>query len=67
MTWLPIETAPKDGTWILVYERMQIGHRDEDVSLVQWKDGEWRFHGGSDLSDELITHWTPFKRPAGRL
>jgi hypothetical protein len=42
--WQPIETAPKDGTWVLVYDpsiikpshRVQVAHYDADAAL--WMD-----------------------------
>ena len=37
-TWQPIETAPKDGTSILVYEPYE--NSSEHIYIVQWRS--WR-------------------------
>lgn len=36
--WLPIETAPKDGTWILVYEPTEDA---PSCHVVRWGTPEW--------------------------
>jgi hypothetical protein len=60
VTWLPIETAPKDGSWILA--------ADEDwQAVVRWADaGDPCENGGwwcIDYTDEIgftrPTHWKP--------
>jgi hypothetical protein len=74
--WLPIETAPKDGTSILVY------HPDHGWDVAQWQDGEesapddprpdagWMgfhtFPGCADFGFEahaVPTHWKPLDTP----
>ena len=75
--WQPIETAPKDGSTILIYG-------DNEVSVVFWEVrrtlGAWRCTGYGDLAFEddgspysppsrLIpqnpTHWMPLPVPPG--
>ena len=59
--WQPIETAPKDGTRVLVVER-------GTVSIADWFDGNgwepgacwWATDSGS-LRD--VTHWMPLPEP----
>lgn len=59
--WQPIETAPKDGTWILVY-----AHPDMAVAFAD-PDNEyaWTLDDGHDFRPCLRrhlanpTHWMP--------
>lgn len=65
MEWQPIETAPKDGTHILLYS-------DQDVLEGYWCDGRKRFIetgycfvGCGCCADSLTppTHWMPLPPP----
>lgn len=52
--WQPIETAPKDGTLIL----LAIPQGVVAASWQEWAPGEWWF--GSDIVDyDDATHWMP--------
>ena len=64
MTWQPIETAPRDGVSILVYD-------DMDYFVVQW-DGKGWWNGLYDIeffepvyiTDTIEpTHWQPLPPP----
>lgn len=71
MTWKPIETAPKDGTDVLLWEKWS------DAPIVGWyhnRNGKWYAnteHYNTDgnacvidnLSQELITHWQHLPEP----
>jgi hypothetical protein len=68
--WQPIETAPKDGTTILVWPPTWIGC----ISCAKWSEDQhanrprpfWsRFdsHRDSDSRSKPPTHWAPL--PAG--
>lgn len=68
--WKPIETAPKDGTWILVFEPSDY---QPCVHVVRWGVPEW---SGGDLTWVTValgpnpdtyepdaTHWMPLPEP----
>jgi hypothetical protein len=78
MEWKPIETAPKDGTWILVYGE---GTEDEgekrSVAVAQYTnylncettDWHWQFawyDGGYYGKFENPTHWMPLPEPPNK-
>jgi hypothetical protein len=49
--WRPIETAPKDGTLILL---AKAGDPDWALRCRRWQDTHWRGHDAEDA-----THWMP--------
>ena len=58
MDWQPIETAPKDGTWVLLSDGQTIWYGqygwDEEGDAVFFADGP----GIRDC-----THWMPLPEP----
>ncbi len=80
MEWQPIETAPKDGTKVLVYVRgdslyptaasyksaayFEKEYGDPDYMEEGWY---WAFGYPSDFHEEVIepTHWMPLPPPPG--
>jgi len=66
--WQPIDSAPKDGTWILIWE--QYG---ENPFVGYWGSGRWNAshehvdaEGGWDgavvvdaITQDLVSHWMP--------
>lgn len=56
--WQPIETAPKDGTDILLYEDFE-----PDVCRGSFLGGEWCRNSCKPFWREP-THWMPIKPPA---
>jgi hypothetical protein len=59
MNWQPIETAPKDGTDILLWD-------GEDVISCRWLDGAWVDSWGLmkyETPSEPATHWMPWPEP----
>ena len=70
--WQPIETAPKDGTFILAWvehpHRRFNSHRPDDYNGVvsaKWIDhngGGWTWHGISGT----VTRWQPLPEPPTR-
>jgi len=63
--WQPIETAPKDGTEILVYgiATGELGgvHEEPEVWKVSWFFKDWSLCGGEGYSVwvDSPTHWMP--------
>ena len=59
--WQKIETAPKDGTPILVTTP---GSLDMDVVVfADWRDrGGW-FNGDTTFEPDEFTHWMPLPEP----
>jgi len=73
--WQPIETAPKDGSWFIVYcPDSPMSWQPYELSCWIIVEGEqYANHPGyfcmTDVSDELdiegygITHWMPMPAP----
>lgn len=59
--WQPIETAPKDGTTILIAHERAVfdGYWSEPGN--GWVDGDEALSG--DLITYLVTHWRPLPAP----
>ena len=59
--WQPIETAPKDGTAMLVWAGMR-DWLDNPVPSVAWYS---RLHGwvGHFASGDMPSHWQPLPAP----
>jgi len=66
--WRPIETAPKDGTWVLVWD-IQSEYQDpkweSNPHIAAWRDGRFRIQ--VDGQSTYPTHWMslPFPPSAG--
>lgn len=59
MAWMPIETAPKDGTVVLLWHRNWTGPESGCFYGVQG----WGIQGGIYLLQP--THWQPLTSPPG--
>jgi hypothetical protein len=53
--WQPIETAPKDGTWLLLLMS------DSSVPVVGSFWGRWYY--ADDFELDNVTHWMPLPDP----
>jgi hypothetical protein len=56
MEWMPIETAPKDRTYVLA------GHLDGSMSVVFWNGFAWD-DGDYNSNMNWFTHWMPLPAP----
>ena len=72
--WQPIETAPKDGTKILLYSKtlpyytnhMAVGFWNEIPNseyYVGWASGMSRGFVDADEEITQVTHWMPLPNP----
>lgn len=64
--WRPIETAPKDGTDVLVSRRDDDG--EGEFAVAQWWVHAWAFMSGRPgdmpaLLGFIPTHWRPLPSP----
>jgi hypothetical protein len=71
-TWRPIETAPKDGTQILVFG-------DNEISVAEWRTEQYvvgkskyktwviphtyQDEQGGEYTCDIPTHWMPLPEP----
>lgn len=71
--WQPIETAPKDGTAMLVYGPGLLREHNAHCAVVRWQTTEhstipwWTINDGKfgpyDLRGPSPTHWMPLPEP----
>lgn len=68
MDWQPIETAPKDGTWVLLtvrhvegWPQMEVGQWTADQKYRVTKAPCWCDTEGLLLPG--VTHWMPLPKP----
>jgi len=65
--WQPIETAPKDGTWVLLYKRGEKRAKNKYLYRIgHWGKGNYSFGklrwiGPSGKFNP--THWMPLPKP----
>lgn len=60
--WQPIETAPRDGTWILMYRAHDIAQARRQIDVFS-KNKEWGGIGWAYGDDAQPTHWIPLPAP----
>jgi hypothetical protein len=62
--WQPIETAPRDGTRIIVYRPKFDGNYIPQVGYDFWMTGSYYSEcWGKSRKDCPPTHWMPFPEP----
>lgn len=64
LKWLPIETAPRDGTLVLLFVPYASNHTNEAcTTLGKWRNhgisGCFRFRGDDGPDDMQPTYWAP--------
>lgn len=58
--WLPIESAPKDGTYILIYSKDD-AWGEPCMATCKWENGWWEPIDSNPIHDP--THWMPLPNP----
>jgi len=61
--WRPIETAPKDGSDIIVYRPKHDGTYIPQVGIDWWMTKGIRPCWGKSRADCQPTHWMPLPEP----
>lgn len=56
--WLPIETAPKDGTWVLIFEEWNTEKPHKNWTISRFHNGKWSYRQTFGP-----THWMPLPSP----
>jgi hypothetical protein len=59
--WQPIETAPKDGTWVLVWENTGVNTKFSCADVARYNLGEWQ--NGEKCRVHHASHWMPLPTP----
>jgi hypothetical protein len=73
MQWQPIESAPKDGSAVLLCDFSEGTYRTTEYPSVVvgwWDDGEWRDMGDIGCCGQYNydpTHWMPLPEPPAAL
>ena len=68
--WRPIETAPKDGSWVDLWAYFPEHDLAKRVPSAKWdrEVNNWRYsywHFGQYKYPPTITHWQPIPAPPG--
>ena len=64
--WQPIETAPKDGSGVLLYDRIEEAQAEGYWCKGYGSEGAWvcAFMGGTvEFADMTPSHWMPLPAP----
>jgi hypothetical protein len=63
--WRPIDSAPMDGSFVLVYARDDQCYEPGDQTqwVAQFGDGRWWYEDNEYAVDPQPTHWQPLQEP----
>lgn len=61
--WQPIETAPMDGTQILLGRPIKDKRQTRAVSQARWNGRCWKVFASNYWSENTPTHWIPLPPP----
>lgn len=57
--WLPISTAPRDGTTVLLWAKWQNSPAGPVIARWDARQKQWARHGSTRaLASDIVTHWT---------
>lgn len=64
MKWLPIESAPKDGTKVLLWSDDEDSAEPVGYAVAWWSDGKW-IREGDDFNLVVFdaAHWAALPAP----
>jgi hypothetical protein len=65
--WQPIETAPRDGRWVIVYRPKSDGSYIPSVGPDYWMTEKRLQCWGKSRTDTPPTHWMPLPPPPSDL
>jgi hypothetical protein len=60
MAWRPIETAPKDGTWIITWSPCAKDHNIREIRMNYFAEGGWQHTNEGWWPAEM---WMPLPTP----
>lgn len=66
MDWQPIETAPKDGTVVMLYWPTISINAYPAVGFNHDDDYGWAWSQWMDYGEIFPTHWMPLPAPPGK-
>ena len=69
LAWQPIETAPRDGTEVIVCKRFEglnpndLRKPQHDMAVVMWDGSCWTIDSEFPFYFDDPTHWMPLPEP----
>jgi hypothetical protein len=57
LQWLPIATAPRDGSYIAI--KLKERHWYDGPSVVRWDGEDWHLDEGWGYTEDQIVGWSP--------